>query len=386
MNVLGVYGGIGSMLVAARNAGLTVVGNIEPRSFEDGETFLHNFPGTKFSKGELINCKPDLILGHPSCGSYSGINWRQEKVERDEVENFVKAIQHYEPSFFIMDNLPKMFIDYPASFWYNELSDKYDISPVFVNNRFYGNAQVRKRVYVIGSLKELKYVPVPGEDNTLSTTTEDVISYLLGKENTIENHHDVNPDDYWSSMTNVLKPNTKSTYREMYEHVKNYPEGKSFKYFKSDGEVGTRIGLTKVKWKDNCGTLSSTARQIHPIRCTPLTIKEQLILMGYPDDFTIKGMKVGKDGTWRIRGKEYHQVNKGVCVQSIQYFIEQIKLYYETSGSYDPKVTTGLETFSHDEVNKFKYQYCQKPGVTIDSKKCSLCKLRKICSKKKEKN
>jgi len=382
MKVLGVYGGIGSMLVAARNASCDIVGNIEPRDFEDGETFIYNFPGSMFSKGDLLPADVDLIVGHPSCGSYSAINWRAEKIKRDEVENFVNVVNFYNPKFFIMDNLPKMFIDYGADFWYENLSEKYDISPVFVNNRFYGNAQVRKRVYLIGSLKKYKYVPLPGENNKLAVTTKDVIGHLLGGECMVENHNDINYSDYWSSMTNVLKPQTKSTYAEMNDHVSKWPEGKSFKYFKADGEEGTRIGLTKMRWNGQCGTLSSTARQIHPIRCTPLTIKEQLLLMGYPDEFVVKGMKVSENNTWKIRGKEYHQVNKGVCIQSIQYFIEQVKHYVKYDGEYVHEVTTCLETSNDQHVNSFKYHYCQKPGVLIKRDKCSICKMRNICRKK----
>jgi len=379
MNVLGVYGGIGSMLVAARNAGCNVVGNIEPRDFEDGQTFIHNFPGSMFSKGELLPCDVDLIVGHPSCGSYSRINWRADKIKRDEVENFVNVVNFYNPKFFIMDNLPKMFIDYNADFWYKELGAKYDISVVFVNNRLYGNAQVRRRVYLIGSLKKFKYVPLPGENRKFKKTTADVIGHLLGKEGQIENHNDIDYSDFWSSMTNVLEPKTKSTYAEMGQHVLGYPEGRSFKYFKEDGEEGTRIGLTKVRWDDHCSTLSSTARQIHPVRLTPLTIKEQLLLMGYPEDFVIKGMKVNEDSTWKIRGQEYQQVNKGVCIQSIQYFIEQVKHYDEYPGEYHPDVTTCVETSSEPHVNSFKYAYCQKPGVYITRDKCSICKMRNVC-------
>lgn len=386
MNVLGIYGGIGSMLQAAKNEGLDVIGNIEPRDFEDGQTFLHNFPGTEFHKNfEFIHeyeNEIDLILGHPSCGSYSAINWRETKIDRNEIENFVKCIQFYKPQFWIMDNLPKMFIDYPASFWYDELSDEYDISPVFVNNRFYGNSQIRKRVYLIGSLKKYKFVPLPGERLELNVSTKDVIGSILFKEGQIENHNDVNHEDFWSAMTNVLAPNKRSTYLEMYEHVLNWPQGKSFKYHKEDGEEGTRIGLTKVRWDKHCSTLSSTARQIHPVRCTPLTIKEQLLIMGYPDDFVIKGMPVREDGTWKIRGQEYHQVNKGVCVQSIQFFINQIKYFYESKdkGKY-PEGLTLIESSSDKNVNSFKYQYCQKSNTTISEIKCSICKLKSICRK-----
>jgi len=382
MKVLGVYGGIGSMLVAARNAGCQVVGNIEPRDFEDGQTFIHNFPGTQFSKGKFLPVEPDLIVGHPSCGSYSAINWRSDKVKRDEVENFVTAVRIYMPSSFIMDNLPKMFIDYDADYWYNELSEFYDISPVFVNNRNYGNAQVRKRVYLIGTLRKYNYVPLPGENRNLKTTTKDVIGHLLGSEGKIENHNDVDYEDNWSSMTNVMAHNTKTKYKDALQHVANWPEGKSFKYFKSDGSEGTRIGLTKARWDGHCPTLASTARQIHPARCTPFTIKEQLLLMGYPEDFVIKGMPVSTDGTWKIRGKEYHQTNKGVCVQSIQFFIDQVKNFIESDGHYDMDKVTGIEESLAPEVNTFKYMYCQKEGTTIRSMKCSICKMRTICKKK----
>ena len=279
-----------------------------------------------------------------------------------------------------MDNLPKMFIDYDADFWFDSLGKDYDISPVFVNNHNYGNAQVRKRVYLIGSLKRLDYVPIPDEAE-YNTTTKDVIEHLMCKEGTIPNHVDINVNDKWSSMTNVLGPNTQSTYHDMFEHVRDYPEGKSFKYFKSDGEEGTRIGLTKAKWEGTCPTLSSTARQIHPIRCTPLTIKEQLLLMGYPEDFELIGHRVNDDGTWKIRGQEYHQVNKGVCIESISHFLGQI-LLFDTHGDMAYNGLSRIEKSSDDNVNQFKFSYCQKEGVTINKRKCMICKVKGVCRKR----
>lgn len=382
MNALGIYSGIGSMLHPIKAMGSTVFGNIEPRDFEPGETFVHNFPGSYFAKDfndiERFKGHVDIIVGHPSCGAYSGVNWQAVKKERTEVNDFVKAIQILKPSFFIMDNLPKVFIDYPAKFWAEELGGDYNILPRFVTSRNYGNAQIRKRVYLIGSLKELEYVPIPNE-KPFQTRTRDVIEKLLGLEGKIPNHNDVRPDDYWSSMTNVRAPNKRFTYREMYDFVRMWPEGKVFKYYKKDGTIGSRIGLSKARWDGKCPTLASTARQIHPIRCTPFTIKEHLLLMGFPNDFEIIGMDVDENGHWKVKTDFYQRTNKAVCGESIAYFENNIK--EEFLGTTSDIIPTGKEEANNEHVAGFAFQYCLITKQETQMR-CVFCKAKSFCGRR----
>ena len=48
MKVLGVFGGIGSMMIGAKKQGYQVIGNIEDRKYFFTGTFEYNFPGAFF--------------------------------------------------------------------------------------------------------------------------------------------------------------------------------------------------------------------------------------------------------------------------------------------------------------------------------------------------
>ena len=90
MKVLGVFGGIGSMMIGAKKQGYQVIGNIEDRKYFFTGTFEYNFPGAFFvhsidelteeQRAECMNV--DLIMGHPKCGSFS--NMRQHTASLDE--------------------------------------------------------------------------------------------------------------------------------------------------------------------------------------------------------------------------------------------------------------------------------------------------------------
>lgn len=364
MKAVGIYAGIGSQLVAAKNAGFEVVANCEPRTFESGETFEANFEGAKFCRKfqELLEITEtaDLVVGHPSCGSYSSINWRAARGEKqkpkDEINRFMFAVDKIRPKFFIMDNLPKMVLDYTADKWLEVLGENYYITPVCINNRGYGNAQRRARLYIIGSKKEIRYIPLPFEiSSDKYKVTKDIIDDLLGKEGKVPNHYDVYSDIPWKRMTHVIRRGHTATFEGMKEFLKKYPEGRPIAYHKESGEMGARIGVSKVKYNGSCSTLSSVASQIHPVRLTPLTIREHLRLMGYPDDFVIVDHIPDKNNKCAISSRAYHQVNKGVCIQSSEFFIRQMKTFLEF-GDYRPYGAgeSGASIFN-DNIDKFYY-------------------------------
>ena len=75
MKVLGVYGGVGSMMIGAKQQGWEVIGNIEERPYYFTGTFEANFPGawmvnsfdalTEEQRAQAMEC--DMIIGHPDC-------------------------------------------------------------------------------------------------------------------------------------------------------------------------------------------------------------------------------------------------------------------------------------------------------------------------------
>ena len=377
MNALCVYGGSGSMAYAARQVGMKIVGNIEPRNFEKGETFLYNFPDSVFHRDfdKIGHYKDiDLILGHPSCGSFSTLNWRQSQKNVKEIYQFLEIIREISPKYFIMDNLEKSDQEIMKSLKSIDLSD-YNLFIQYITNRNYGNAQIRKRFYLIGS-KNKEYFPVPNEDLSIRKTVKEVIGDLYGKEGKVENHFDVLLDEYFGLMTNVVKKG-KCTYREAKEFFKNYPLNKSATYIKANGSRGTRIGLCRPDGDGFSHVLSGSAKLIHYARLTPYTIRESLRIMGYQDDFVIRGQEPNDQGLVKIKAKFYKKVGKGVCIESIRHFITTI-VNHELGIK---KEFSSLEEAQSDRKSYLKLQLCKRQNTPKGY--CKNCKEKMMCSRRK---
>jgi site-specific DNA-cytosine methylase len=383
MNVLCVYGGSGSMAYAAKKLGHTVIGNIEPRSFERGETFLHNFKHTFFKKDfvnlhSLKNKQIDLLLGHPSCGAFSSFNISTKK-NSDEIVNFFEVVKQLQPEFFICDNLEKACKTITPILL--QLTNEYNIFPQFIQNLYYGNPQDRKRLYVIGGKKKYHFVPTPNEDKYSITTVSDRIGHLLGMEGKIYGHYEQPDNDNWSRMLHVQGTNKKMTYAEGKEYWKHIKPGKIIQYINPSRELKTRIGLLKVRWDSGpCNTLTGSTPKVHPIRNNNLTVKESLLLMGYGDDFEIPGIKIDENNKHKLNIGYYKKIRKGVCIESIKHFILNIDLYKRPGLKFHS--FTGKEYENSDEVNKLKLTLCNKQGAIY----CYFCKLKRFCKEFKNEN
>lgn len=376
MKVLCFYGGIGSMAYAAKNLYCEVLGNIEPRSFEDGSTYLYNFPGTFFSKdvNDIIKFKDnvDILLGHPSCGAFSGINWRQSQKTSNEIESFFMGILKIKPRFFIMDNLEKSVDKIKENF---HLLKDYNVYPQFITNRNYGNSQIRKRLYLIGALKELDFFPCPDE-RSFNYSIKDKIEDLYGIEGQISNHYDCILDENFTLMKSVLAYDKPSTYGECIEYFKTYPRNKCIKYIKKNKTIGTRIGFTIPDWESKSAVILGKPIIIHSQRNTPYTIRESLRLMGIGDDFKIIGQKPNDKLRVKPNDKFYKKVSKGVCIESITHFIDNIIKFDGIKGwRYTLK-----EYANSEKINSLKLFICSKQN-TNGSYCMYVCKLKNICKR-----
>ena len=140
MKVLGVFGGIGSMMIGAKQQGYEVIGNIEERPMFFTGTFEANFPGAFMVKSvedlneeQIEMCKGvDLILGHPKCGSFSTLRHHNSTLEDARKElagnfsKFINTINLFQPKFFAIDNLPKSLTEFTYKDWSEKLQE-YDI-------------------------------------------------------------------------------------------------------------------------------------------------------------------------------------------------------------------------------------------------------------------
>ena len=157
--ILGVAAGNGVLLHAMKD---NVIGNIEPRSAfktEKDRQWEMNFKGIPLCKSleeaEKYNFKPQVIVGHPDCGSGSILSYSRAKRlssigNNDSFITFRLAIRKYKPEVFLFENLERLFKNYTEAQFKRDFKGYKLIFRVMPVSKL-GNSQVfRERLLVIG--------------------------------------------------------------------------------------------------------------------------------------------------------------------------------------------------------------------------------------------
>lgn len=391
---IGVTCGIGSMLVGAKQAGFEIAGNVEWRKYyHQGATFQNNFPGALFLKSldhmttdEIEKFMgADLALGHPECGNFSTLNNANRNPEQDlldpaDIPLFVDLIAKLKPRFFVMDDLPKSFMAFPMS-EYSKRLPEYDLFPEWVSNWGYGNVQKnRKRMFMIGSLKQEKFVFVPGEaehDLTVRDVIEDLGEPRVGSNYPNHDPHDDSVDCF--RALNLGGYGKKSTWAETAEYFKQLPTGSTLKYLRKDGSTVARIGFLKGHWEGPAHVLTGGNATVHPIRCNPYTIRERARIQGFPDDFVFYGTVLNDRGEWCHDFNQHmiRQTGKAMPVQFCQYASQQVMAHVRG----ELWSATGRRLLPNNEhVDEAKKWFCQNVGYADQEEACSACWLAARCA------
>ena len=305
---LGYLCGIGSMMIGARAAGFTPIGNYEDRKFMLPESFTTNFPGAFFEHTNFLDLglKPDLLIGHPPCGNFSHLLHSAKKCKDiagkrknpGRIPDFIQAVRYFRPKFFVMENLPKSLNAFTEEVYQEAIGDLYRFSLEHVENYHYGNPQKhRKRLFVIGWLKKYDFnfnqIPKPH----YFTSVADRIGDLPFYDDIPElDHVHVNPDDMAFNYFGVNPDGTikRRTYREISELLLGLKSGQAPEYLANDGTIKKKIGFIRLHWNRHSHTITGGGwrrqmNKFHPKTGLPLTIREVLRIQGAPDDFKVCG-------------------------------------------------------------------------------------------------
>lgn len=404
LKALGMICGVGSMLIGAKRQGFEIVGNIEWRKYYHTGTFEHNFPGSfmvdrieDLDQEKIKACRDlDLIIGHTECGNFS--NMRANKTnaidagDKGDIPQFIEAIKKLRPKFFAMDNLPKSLIVADWA-WYMENLPDYDIHFEWVNNYGYGNVQKnRKRLFVIGSLRELGFYFIPGEfehDTTIIERLEEISPDA-------ENNERLDLDAiyggwgrYQFDRDYIPKPieENRLTLRDFQSLIKDYPNNINFPYFNKKGEQKFKIGYSKINVEGPAMVLSGgggTCYDNHFRSDTlyPFTIRERAKIQGCPDDFVF--LPKGVTQTGKQYGSLIKQTGKFIPVEFCTFLTQQIKNFLEGTrgeGDYTQKRLINPNNY----VDQNKYGFCQTVGYSNQGKVCEFCGSKKYCELVKQK-
>jgi len=383
LKALGLTSGIGSMLIGAQKQGFQVVGNIEWRDYyryqiEDyPTTFCHNFPGAWMSRGPLdlpVDLYPgdiDFAAGHPECGRYSNLSFSVPGTQYHETRGkdvsdiplFLKYVALFKPRFFLMDDLPASFEPFPMK-EYIKLLPEYDLFPEWVSNWGYGNIQRnRNRMFIVGALKEEKFAFVPGEfkhEKVLKDIIPDLVDFE--EDQIFKNHSTVDLDVRSQRYVNMNFRGHNPSWRDLVQS--NYNPRKNIPYVSDKGEDKIRPGTWSPDWDGYCPVLAGGFNPVHPLRRTPLSIRERARIQGFPDDFIFFHDDVGPD---RMLWDPYNsdgqrgikQTGKAMPIQFCEFVSEQVRCHILGKKF---KATGKRVMKAQPMVDKAKRDFCEQSG------------------------
>lgn len=405
MDVLNIYGDIGSMVIGAKEQGWNVIGNIEDRPYFYTGTFEKNFPGAFMVKSvnELTSeqyemCKNvDLIIGHPSCSSFSRFRKNSETKEIDKkklsnnIRYFVHLVKEFQPKFFAFDNLP-VSLEYVNYEFYHDMLPDYDIYFEWINNYGYGNVQKnRKRLFVIGAKKELKYVFIPGEFEHNETVID-----RLNKIKTEKNNYPWKDEDFvlgWrkheidEKYFGLKGKEDNITFAEFREYLKKQPLG-VLQCYNLKRKITKRIGKCLVDVNEPSKTITGGGNNgfhyfFRNDTYKPFTIRERAKIQGCPDSFEF--VPDIKPQNCKSYSNLVLQTGRFMPVEFCTYLTQQFKDVL--TGNYKPENYTKKRVVNqNDIIVENKIDYCTKYGYSDQQNACLFCGAKKECDKIKKQN
>lgn len=402
MKVLGVFGGIGSMMIGAKQQGYEVIGNIEERPMFFTGTFEANFPGAfmvksveDLSEEQIEMCKGvDLILGHPKCGSFSTLRHHNSTLEDARKElagnfsKFIDTINLFQPKFFAIDNLPKSLTEFTYKDWSEKLPD-YDIHFEYISNRNYGNVQSRKRLFVIGSRKELGFYFIPSEFENNETLLERISKISPDA----PNHQQWKKTDivegwyrheFVKDFVAYKTPEDRITYEEFAEFLKTQKLNKPIVCYNKKQQLTSRIGKSVIDINGMAKTVTGGNTGHHYMfrsdTFMPFTIRERAKIGGCPDDFIFLPNQENEIKPWH--NDLIHQTGKFMPVEFTTFLTQQIKDFLEGNRN-ETKYTNQRLVKSKTEVDENKFMYCKVVGYTNQAKVCEFCGSKDYCKLRK---
>lgn len=388
------------MLIGAKKQGYEIVGNIEWRPYYHTGTFEYNFPGSFMKKSlgdltesDLEKCKDlDLIIGHTECGGFSNLradkNSAIDKGDMGDIPKFIEAVEKLRPKFFVMDNLPKSLTLCDWEYWADNLP-WYDIHFEWISNYGYGNAQKnRKRLFVIGSKKELGFYFIPGE----AEREETVLQRISGIPEGTPNHTQLDLHSVYGgwgryqfdpSYIDESVDANRLTLGELQYFIQHLRPGENIPYYNKKGEWKRKIGFSVFDVNRPAPTLSGGGacydNHFRSDTLMPFTIRERARIQGCPDDFVF--LPVGIARTCKEYGKLIKQTGKFMPVESCTYVTGLIMDFLGDSVYPGTKLPPKRTIKPNEYIDFNKFKYCKNIGYTSQEMVCIYCGSKDYCKK-----
>jgi len=355
LNTIDLFSGCGGLTLGFARAGFhcLLASDID----ENCEaTFTANFPATPFLRGDISDFRKedfdavvgsqqvDVVIGGPPCQGFSLANKNRNKVSEDPRNKlfyqFVKVINWYNPRAFVMENVKGLLsmqkgkvAEQIVHEFENAGQCGYDVRVRTLHAVDYGVPQLRERVIIIGTRRDLELIPqFPLPTVSTPRTVEEAISDLpqiLSGEGT-------EPTDYAVEPKNDYQRLMRSGSTAIFNHIamKHTPRliarfhaikpGQSLvDVWETHGSVkrGHPTEKSTVKFGQNnqrvfadkpAPTIAASFQSnfVHPHLDRNFTAREGARLQSFPDSFVFKGMRTKM--SWEKGLSQYQQIGNAV--------------------------------------------------------------------------
>lgn len=328
--VVDLFSGAGGLSRGFMDAGFDVVLGID---FDDAalKTFKENHGQAEILKLDLFDLNNidvieeyirskgitlDVLIGGPPCQGFSLAGKREEFDERNGLYYaMVKVAERLKPKVVILENVPGMLTLYNGAGAKRVEEDFSEIGyelekPKILYAPEYGVPQIRKRVFFVMHLEEIKgefEYPVPLLKENEFVSAEQAISDLP----TLVNDNDFSLDkirDYisppQSNYQEVMRKNSKIVYNHVptnhaqktIDLIALVPEGKNYKALPpeilEERTFKYNEALTRYHSKKPSRTIDTGHRTHFHYKWNRIpTVRENARLQSFPDDFIFYGNK-----------------------------------------------------------------------------------------------
>ncbi len=374
MNIVDLFAGCGGMSLGFRMAGYTSVVASEIDLWA-GDTYQHNHPHARLIRGDIREVHDwksqlpndfteaiDGIVGGPPCQGFSLSGSRDPHDPRNSLfMDFVKCVKHFQPKFFVMENVPGLLSMKTAQgkaviqIIISEFSTAgYKASFSVLNAAHFGVPQLRERVFLIGVKQEYPYnkamiFPRPTVNPEEFVTVDMAVSDLPP----IEAGEGAEYQEYATAAQNVYQRWARQGSDGVYNHVAMRHTKRLIERFKviqhgqsvadvphehsalKRGDPSVKSG--KVYSQNNMRVFgdapsptvaaSFQSNFIHPHLHRNFTAREAARLQSFPDTYVFKGKRTTM--SWEKHLSQYQQIGNAVPPLLAKAIAKNIAKYFE---------------------------------------------------------
>lgn len=265
--------------------------------------------------------KADVVVGGPPCQGFSNLGLKQaDDLRNDLWDTYVEALIEIQPKVFLMENVDRFRASKQFTDLWNETLEgrrleNYRLDARILRSVDFGSAQLRKRLIVIGTRKDLPQIFVPGEEVLLPRSQWRTVKEALHDipAQVPRDHTELPEDRRWEFDQKIAGP-----FRSDELHITRKYEEQSRERFAEIPYGGNRFDLPdnlkapcwrkhttgasdvmgRLVWERPSVTIRTEffkpekGRYLHPTEDRAITHFEAARLQGFPDDFLWCGSKV----------------------------------------------------------------------------------------------